>query len=205
MTPADTPEGFASRAVVFVVLMLVALVLAILFRDGLAHYARGFGPALAKALGREPPPDWRSGEWICGACLSSNTRISTECAKCRGHRAMTALRPADPEPMSEVVPERIAVPAGTHLLLEHNAAAHADGLVGHWRIRRSGQVLASTSRRTGVPGMLRAIEGTDIILLDRRGAGATAYRIPEVIAEFESPRFPLAVPCPERTVGPAPD
>jgi hypothetical protein len=97
------------------------------------------------------------------------------------------------------IPERIEVPAGTIVALVHDPAAHADPGEAHWQVRVAGVIAGSASRREGALALLRRITGSDAVLLDVHGTGAVAYRLADVIARFEAPRFPLDVPCPERT------
>ena len=57
--------------------------------------------------------------------------------------------------------------------------------------------MGTAQTRDGALGLLRALDGTDVVALDVRGTGPSTYRLVEVIARFEAPRFPLDVDCPE--------
>ena len=50
--------------------------------------------------------------------------------------------------------------------LEHNAAAHDDGLNGHWRLRVNGVVVGVAARRDGALRLLRAIDGGSVVIFD---------------------------------------
>jgi hypothetical protein len=103
---------------------------------------------------------------------------------------------------ADIVPAQIEAPDGSVIVLEHNAAAHADGLVGHWRLRVNGAILGTAARRDGALALLRAVQGTDAVLFDPNGAGYAPYSRSALIAAFEAPRLPISAPCPERDADP---
>ncbi len=81
----------------------------------------------------------------------------------------------------------------------HDPGAHVDAGAAHWRLMAGGQIVGSAARRDGALALLRALDGVDVVALDTHGTGPATYRLRDVIARFEAPRFPLDVPCPERT------
>jgi hypothetical protein len=152
--------------------------------------------SINRARGAERP-DWAPGIWMCAHCRSSNHPVATTCATCRRPREDLPQTPVETRP--DWIPERIEVPSGTIVALVHEPAAHADPGVAHWQVRVAGQLAGSAARRDGATELLRRIEGDEPIQLDLRGTGPSAYRLADVLARFEAPRFPLDVPCPERT------
>jgi hypothetical protein len=157
---------------------------------------RGARRAVTKARGADRP-DWAPGIWLCAHCRSSNHPSAGTCATCRRPREELPQTPI--EPRADWIPARIAVPSGTIVALVHEPAAHVDAGEAHWQVRVGGQLAGSAARREGATELLRRIEGSDVILLDVRGTGPSTYRLDDVIARFEAPRFPLDVPCPERS------
>jgi hypothetical protein len=151
--------------------------------------------AVTRARGADRP-EWAPGIWMCAHCRSSNHAVARTCATCRRPREDLPRTPVEIRP--DWIPERIEVPAGTIVALVHDPAAHADPGEAHWQVRVAGVIAGSASRREGALALLRRITGSDAVLLDVHGTGAVAYRLADVIARFEAPRFPLDVPCPER-------
>lgn len=96
------------------------------------------------------------------------------------------------------IPDRIVVASADLVSLVHDPAAHADPGEPHWRLTAGGQTVGSAARQDGALALLRALDGPDTIGIDVRGTGLATYRLSDVIARFEGPRFPLEVPCPER-------
>jgi len=152
--------------------------------------------SITRARGADRP-DWAPGIWICTSCLSSNTPSATRCERCRRPREELVERVEPVRPDS--IPERIEVPPGAFVSLRHDPEAHTDPGAAHWRLLVGGQTVASAARRDGASAMLRALRGADRVDLDVNGTGARTYRLADVIARFEGARFPLEVPCPERT------
>jgi hypothetical protein len=185
------------RAVVFLLLMGVGLVLALGFRDALGHLRRNLGPAFRDALGRPEPPPWSRGEWACGACRSVNRYDADHCDTCQAPRRSVEIAFAPPEPAADIIPEAIVAGTGSTVTLEHNAAAHADALSGHWRLRVDGVIVGSTATRDGALRLLRAVHDADAVLFDPIGAGYAPYGLADLIRAFEGPRLPIRVPCPE--------
>lgn len=175
--------------------LLGGMVIAWVLLSVLGGTSRRARREINRARGAERP-DWAPGIWICAACRSSNHPTADRCATCRRPRQDLARDPEAPRP--DWIPERIIVPTGMLAALLHDPAAHSDPGEAHWRVVIGGQTVGSAARRDGALGLLRAIEGADTILLDVRGTGAAAYRLVDVIARFEAPRFPLDLPCPER-------
>lgn len=141
-------------------------------------------------------PEWASGIWQCATCLTTNRPSAERCERCRRPRQELAHPPIEPRP--DWVPDRIAVPADAIVTLMHDPGAHVDPGEAHWRVTVGGSTVGSAARREGAVALLRALDGAELIALDIRGTGASTYRLADVIARFEAPAFPLAVPCPER-------
>jgi hypothetical protein len=98
----------------------------------------------------------------------------------------------------DIIPASIPAGSSATVVLEHNPAAHLDGLNGHWRLRVNGVIVGSAARRDGVLAMLRAVEGADAALFDPNDSGYARYALPALIAAFEKPKLPLSAPCPEK-------
>lgn len=145
---------------------------------------------------RADRPDWSPGIWFCAHCRSTNVPAATRCGSCRRARADLEHAPVAARP--DWIPERIDASRGRIVSLVHGPAAHADPSDAHWKVTVAGQVVGSAAHRDGALALLRAIDGADTIAFDVRGTGPAVYRIGDVIARFEAPRFPLDVPCPER-------
>lgn len=192
-----TPEAAVGRLLLALLVVGLGVVFAASVTRGAADYRRGLARSLRRAIRPEPPP-WVRTEWVCGACRSVNLARSRLCATCRRERAVVELT-FTPEPtMPDQIPAAIAVPPGSRVTLEHNPAAHADGLTGHWRLRVNGVVVGSAARRDGALALLRVVGGADTIMFDPRETGFSTYRLIDLVAAFERPRLPLDVPCPER-------
>ena len=134
---------------------------------------------------------------MCAHCRSSNHPTATTCATCR-HPRQELPRTPEAE-RQDWIPERIEVPPGSTVVLRHEPAAHADPGEAHWQVRVNGRTVGTAQRRTGAAALLGRIEGSDTVQLDVRGTGTSAFRVADAIRRFEAPRFPLDVPCPERT------
>lgn len=137
-----------------------------------------------------------AGHLVMAHCRSTNVPAATRCGSCRQPReelehAQVAARP-------DWIPERIDASRGMLVRLVHDPAAHADPSAAHWKVTVGRQMVGSAARRAGALELLRAIDGADAISLDVHGAGAAMFRVTDLIARFETPRFPLDVPCPER-------
>jgi hypothetical protein len=152
--------------------------------------------AVTRARGADRP-DWAPGIWMCAHCRSSNHPSAVVCATCRQARQDLPRTPAEPRP--DWIPDRIEVPAGTIVALVHDPGAHGDPGAAHWQVRVAGRLAGSAARREGATELLRRLHGTDTIQLDVRGTGPSTYRLADAIARFDAPRFPLDVPCPERS------
>lgn len=147
-----------------------------------------------RARGAERP-EWAPGIWHCAACLSTNPPTAQRCARCREPRQELVHAPIEVRP--DWIPERIGVPAGTVVTMVHDPSAHVDPSEAHWQVRAGGQMVGSAARRDGALALLQALDGVEVVSLDVRGTGTSLYRVEDVIARFEAPRFPLDVPCPE--------
>ena len=185
----------ATRAIVFIMLMAIAGSAAVWFMHALRDGR--LGAMTRRLLGRPLPQPWATGEWACGQCHTANRASSQACARCRSPRAAVELAFADVPAEPDILPVSIPAGAGSTVVLEHNSAAHTDGLNGHWRLRVNGVIVGSAARRDGALAMLRAVEGADAVLFDPSGAGYAAYALRSVIAAFESPKLPINAPCPE--------
>lgn len=160
--------------------------------------ARVAGRRFSHARGTDRPV-WAPGIWHCASCLTTNLPSARRCARC--HRPRVELTHAPAELRPDWIPERIAVPPGAIVTLVHDPAAHLDPGSAHWRVTAGGRTVGSAGRRDGALELLRALDDVDVIALDVRGTGPSEYRLADVIARFETPRFPLDVDCPERTAG----
>jgi hypothetical protein len=140
-------------------------------------------------------PSWAPGIWLCAFCLSTNAPATTTCRSCRRPRQDLDRRPA--ELAADVLPARIPVTAGAIVTLHHEARAHVDPGDPHWRLTVGGLTVGSAAGRSGVLALLRALDGADVVMLDIRGDGPAPYRLTDVIARFDGPRFPLDVACPD--------
>jgi hypothetical protein len=99
----------------------------------------------------------------------------------------------------DIIPARIPA-TGALVLLEHNAAAHDDGLAGHWRLRVNGVIAGSVARRAGALELLRSLEGAEIVYYDPNGNGVGPYPVVALMRAFEAPALPLVGPCPDHAV-----
>jgi hypothetical protein len=161
-----------------------------------ARIRRRAGPTTRSLIGRPEPAPWAQATWACGRCLSVSPHWADRCQRCRADRASAEVLVAPPAGTPDTIPA--AIPAeGALVLLEHNPAAHADGLAGHWRLRVNGVIAGSAARRDGALGLLRALQGTETVYYDRQGRGVAPCPVDALIRSFEAPALPLAEPCPE--------
>ena len=151
---------------------------------------------ISRARGAERP-EWAPGIWHCAACLSTNRPTATRCERCRRPREELVHDAAEVRP--DWLPDRIPVPPNVIVTLVHDPSAHLDPGEAHWRLTAGGRTVGSAARREGALALLRALDGVDVIALDVRGTGPGTFRLADVIARFEAPRFPLDVACPERS------
>lgn len=152
---------------------------------------------IARARGADRP-DWAPGIWHCASCLTTNRPTATRCERCR--RPRDELPHPATEPRPDWIPDRIAVPPDVIVSLIHDPAAHGDPGLAHWRLAAGGRTVGSAARRDGATALLRALDGVEVVAIDVRGIGPATYRVIDAIARFEAPRFPLDVPCPERSI-----
>ena len=103
------------------------------------------------------------------------------------------------EPRPDWIPDRITADTGAIVALIHDPGAHVDPGEAHWRLTIGGRMAGSAASRDGALALLRALDGPRNVALDVRGTGPSTYRLSDVIDRFEGPKFPLNVPCPERT------
>jgi len=187
--------SIATRAILFVLIMVLAYAAA----SGVWHLLRGggLGGLTRRLLGRRPASPWATGEWACGQCHSVNRAATDVCVRCRAPRRATEMTFAGISTEPDIIP--LSIPAGSSatVVLEHNPAAHLDGLNGHWRLRVNSVIVASAARRDGALAMLRAVDGADAVLFDPNGSGYSPYAMAALIAAFEKPKLPLSAPCPE--------
>lgn len=194
---SDTPDAMAGRLLIALLVVGIGAAFAASLTRGAADYRRGLAGALRRAI-RPEPPAWIRTEWICGSCRSVNNARAPRCARCRRERTVVELSFTPAPTLPDQIPAEIAVPRGSRLTLEHNPAAHADGLTGHWRLRVNGVVVGSAARRDGALALLRSVGGADTIMFDPRETGFSTYRLSDLVAAFERPRLPVDVACPER-------
>ena len=100
---------------------------------------------------------------------------------------------ADPD----IIPNEIQAGLGSAVTLEHNDAAHAQGMTAHWRLRVNSVVVGTAATRDGALQLLRAVRGADVVLFDPKGMGYAPYPLPALINAFEGAKLPYAGPCPE--------
>ena len=164
------------------------------------NWASGGGPGriMRRFAGRTPAPTWATGEWACGACHTVNRASLVACERCRAPRGATQMTFAAIPTEPDIIPATIPVGAGSTVSLEHNPAAHLEGLNGHWRLRVNSVIVGSAARRDGALALLRAVDGAPAVVFDPDGAGYAHYALPALIAAFEGPKLPLAAPCPEK-------
>lgn len=194
---SDTAAAAVGRLLLALLVVGIDVVSAASVTRGAADYRRGLARALRRAIRPEPPP-WVRTEWVGGSCRSVNNPRARRCAPCRRERAGVVLTLTPWPTMPDEIPAEIAVQPGNRLTLEHNPAAHADGLTGHWRLGINGVVVGSPARRDGALALLRAIGDADTIMFDPRETGFATHRLVDLIAAFKRPRLPVDVPCPER-------
>jgi len=158
---------------------------------------RGAGPATRTLIGRPEPPPWVQDHWACGRCRSVNPRHAARCQRCRAPRADVEIPVLPPPTEADIIPAAIPA-AGATVLLEHNAAAHDEGLAGHWRLHVNGVIAGSAARRDGALDLLRALQGVETVYYDPKGNGVVPCPIAALIGAFQAPTLPLSEPCPER-------
>ncbi len=188
---AGTPlEDFSVYSLAYVGGFVVGIALLWL----LVGFVRSFRTEISRSRGAERP-EWATGIWHCAACLSTNGPLAARCRTCGLERNELAHPVVDVA--QDVIPTTIPVPAHSVVTLIHDTRAHADRADPHWRLAVGGLTVGSSARRAGAVELLRALDGADTVQLDVRGMGPSPYRLADLIARFEGPRFPLDVPCPE--------
>lgn len=198
LSAGDDPGSIATRAVVLLLILSLSFLCAVAFL-GAVRRIRADSGSVSWQLFRRPPDraPWASAGWACGRCHSVNPHLAPACQRCRSPRAETEMAFAGVPTEPDVIPAPIPAGSGATVTLEHNPAAHLDGLNGHWRLRVNSVIVGSAARRDGALALLRAVEGADAVLYDAEGMGYAAYDLPSLIAAFEVPRLPLRAPCPE--------
>lgn len=183
------------------------LALAILFGGGAmlawgtvqaaARLRRAAGTGVRRLVGHPAPAPWEPTGWACLRCRSVNRGQTDRCARCRAPRVVAGLPdpPATAEP--DVIPIEIRA-AGAIVVLEHNAAAHADGLVGHWRLRVNGSITGTAARQDGALALLLALRDADAVFYDLTGKGTFPYPSEALAQRFAERKLPVPGPCPER-------
>lgn len=160
------------------------------------HLRDRAGPTTRNLIGRPEPPPWIQDHWACSRCRSVNPRFAERCQRCRAPRTSAEIAMPPPVTVPDIIPIEILA-AGALVRLEHDALAHDDGLVGHWRMRVNGVIVGSAARRDGALELLRALRGAEIVYYDPKGGGVGPYPIAALIDAFEAPALPVAGPCPE--------
>lgn len=188
-------SAFEQMAVVAVSLLAGAVLAWLVVSVGGASL-RAVRREVTRARGADRP-EWAPGIWHCAACLTTNRPTATRCEKCHRPRQELVHEPVEPRP--DWIPDRIVASPGLLVTLIHDPAAHTDPGLAHWRLTSGGRTVGTAQSRDGALALLRALDGTDAVALDVRGTGPATYRLAEVIARFEAPRFPLDVDCPERS------
>lgn len=188
-------DGSADRFFTLVVMYGGGMVLAAGFLLLVRSALRSMRGEINRSRGAERP-EWALGIWMCARCRSSNHPSAPRCGSCR--RPREALVHEAVEPPHDWIPERVDASSGVIVSLLHEPTAHADAGAAHWLLKVGGQTVGSAARVAGAAALLRAIEGTDVVAFDVRGTGAVTFRLADLIARLEGPRFPLDVACPER-------
>ena len=188
-------EGAIGQMAVVAGALLAGMLLAWAVVAALGGASRTVRRNVSHARGADRP-DWAPGIWQCAACLTTNRPSADRCEKCRRPRQELSHPP--PEPRPDWTPDRIPASRGAIVTLIHDPHAHMDPGEAHWRLTVGGRTVGSAARRDGALALLRALDGPDVVAIDVRGTGPSTYRLADVIAQFEAPRFPLDVPCPER-------
>lgn len=188
-------EGSADRFITIVVMYLGGMALAAGFFMLVRSALRSVRGEINRSRGAERP-EWAPGIWMCARCRSSNHPSALRCGSC--HRPREVLVHDLVEPPPDWIPERVDASSGAIVSLLHEPAAHTDTGAAHWRLKVGGQVVGSAARVAGAAALVRAIEGTDVVAFDVRGTGAVTFRLTDLIARLEGPRFPVEVACPER-------
>jgi hypothetical protein len=157
---------------------------------------RRAGTTTRNLIGRPEQAPWVQDHWACARCRSVNPRWADRCQRCRAARASAEMHAPVAGGVPDIIPAGIPA-AGALVLLEHNAAAHDDGLAGHWRLRVNGVIAGSVARRDGALELLRALEGAETVWYDPKGEGVGPYPVVALIGAFEAPALPLVGPCPD--------
>lgn len=192
-TPVDSP--LAAMAVVGAAL-LGGMVIAWVLITVMGRVGGAARRGIDRARGADRP-EWAPGIWHCAACLTTNHPAATRCVKCHAQRQELVHAAIEPRP--DWIPDRIAVTRDAVVSIVHDPAAHLDPGAAHWRVTSGGQTVGSAARRDGALALLRALDGIDVIRLDVRGTGPSAYRLADVVARFEAGPFPIDAACPERS------
>jgi hypothetical protein len=187
-------EQPVERLAIFVLMYVGGIVLGATVLWLVAGAIRDSRRRVNRARGAERPP-WAPGIWHCASCLSTNDPVARRCRSCLQPRHELAVAPV--EVPADVVPDRIEVSPGVIVTLRHESRAHVDPADPHWRVTVGGQTVGSASGREGVRALLRALVGAELVHLDVRGEGLAAFRLTDLVARFDGPRFPLDVACPE--------
>ncbi len=160
---------------------------------------RRAGDRARDMMGTSNPPPWMTGDWACSRCRTVNRHARDRCQGCRARRSDVAMSFEPPPAEPDAIPARVAAGPGDVCWLEHNPAAHAERLNGHWRLRVNGVITGSAATRDGAAALLRVIDGTQLVLFDPHGSGPTVYRLDALLAAFERGRLPFNGTCPEHS------
>lgn len=162
-------------------------------------WRRRAGDKARDLMGTSNPPPWMTGDWACGRCHTVNRHARDQCQGCRARRSDVQMTFEPPPAEPDAIPDNAFVGPGGVCMLEHNGAAHAERLNGHWRLRINGVVTGTAAMRDGAAALLRAVEGTELILFDPHESGPAVYRVDALIAAFEHGRLPFNGTCPEHS------
>jgi hypothetical protein len=103
----------------------------------------------------------------------------------------------------DVIPKEVRPGPGSLVMLEHDAAAHARNLNGHWLLKVNGVTAGSAATRTGAAHLLGALRDTPLVMADPKGEGYAYHPTEALAAAFAGGHLPYAGPCPEQTRRPA--
>jgi hypothetical protein len=196
---ATGPDAAGLRLVVFVLLVGAGALTAWTVVDIIRRNRARAVKKARDALGVEDRPAWAQGDWACGRCRSVNRPSARRCARCRGERPVVELRFDPPAREPDVIPAEIRPGPGALVMLEHDAAAHARNLNGHWLLRVNGVIAGSAATRDGALQLLCALRDAPSVMADTKGEGYAGYPTDLLAAAFAGPQLPYAGPCPEQT------